>query len=107
MRRPKNRGQGERRPATMNEQEVTGQKTVAVFLVAVVALSPLFLVIFSRPAFILGIPQLYFYLFVVWALVILAIGVTVFRVESDVGEAGRSRRLYPRGEEDLGAGGER
>lgn len=107
MRRPKNRAQGERRPATMNQQELTGQKTVAVFLVAVVALSPLFLAIFSRPAFILGIPQLYLYLFVVWALVILAIGVTVFRVESDVGEAGRSRRLYPRGEEDLGIGGER
>lgn len=107
MRRPKNLGQGERRPATMNEQELTGQKTVAVFLVAVVALSPLFLAIFSRPAFILGIPQLYLYLFAVWALVILAIGVNVFRVESDVGEAGRSRRSHPGGEKGLGPGGER
>jgi hypothetical protein len=86
----------------MNEQELTGQKTIAVFLVAAVALSPLFLAIFSRPAFLLGVPQLYLYLFAVWALVILAIGVNVFRVESDVGETGRPRRGYTGDGKDAG-----
>lgn len=96
----------------MNEQELTGQKTIAIFLVALVAFSPLALAIFSRPDFLLGIPRLYFYLFVVWGLVILAIRVNVFRVESDVGGSRRGgprrpMRGYSGESEGAGPGAER
>ena len=70
----------------MNKQELTGQRAIAIFLVSVVAFSPLFLSIFSRPDFLLGLPQLYVYIFAVWGLVVLAIGVNVFRAKSDTGE---------------------
>jgi TctA family transporter len=70
----------------MNKQELTGQRAIAIFLVAAVAFSPIFLSIFSKPLFLFGLPQLYVYIFVVWWLVVLAIGINVFRAKGDSGE---------------------
>lgn len=70
----------------MNKQELTGQRAIAIFLLATVAFSPIFLLIFSKPVFFLGLPQLYLYIFAVWGLVILAIGINVYRIKSEDGK---------------------
>ncbi|MGB0723493.1 MAG: hypothetical protein ACPGU7_13970 [Gammaproteobacteria bacterium] len=48
----------------------SAQWLAAVFLAGVIALSFPFLAIFDRRDLVLGIPVLYLYLFVLWALII-------------------------------------
>jgi hypothetical protein len=49
---------------------------VALFLLAVLAFSPFVLSIFNVPAFLFGIPLLYVYLFLAWAVVIALLAMT-------------------------------
>lgn len=46
------------------------ERTTALFLFGALALSPPFLAIFGVDVLFLGVPLLYLYLFVVWALLI-------------------------------------
>lgn len=54
----------------MTVPQKTREHSVATFLVAVLALNPPILSIFSAEIFIFGIPLLYLYLFAVWAILI-------------------------------------
>jgi hypothetical protein len=50
--------------------QTRSERTTALFLLGVLALSPPFLAIFGAGVLFLGVPLLYFYLFAVWALLI-------------------------------------
>ncbi|MDX1400401.1 MAG: hypothetical protein R3245_00620 [Kiloniellales bacterium] len=63
----------------MNREDLTGQRAVAIFFIAALAFSPVFLSVFSGEGFVFGVPRLFFYLFLVWGLVVLAIAVNVIR----------------------------
>ena len=63
----------------MKREDLTGQRAIAIFFLAAIAFSPVFISIFSGEGFVLGIPKLFFYLFLAWGLVVLAIAVNVFR----------------------------
>jgi hypothetical protein len=67
--------------------EWRSERTVALFLFGAIAISPPFLAIFARDAFVLGIPLLYAYLFVVWAALIGLLAV-LSGVGKDDGAAG-------------------
>ncbi len=70
--------------ALMNDSDLTGQRAIAIFLLAGVAFSPVFLAIFSEQRGIFGIPALFLYLFLAWGVVVLAIAVNVFRTGNKV-----------------------
>lgn len=72
-------------------QDLTGQRAIAIFLLAGVAFSPVFLAIFSEQWGMFGIPALFLYLFLAWGIVVLAIAVNVFRT----GIKGRDRQERP------------
>jgi hypothetical protein len=59
----------------------TGDRLIALFLLGVLAISPPLLAIFRAQGVILGIPALFFYLFVAWAVLIglLALAIEVGR----------------------------
>lgn len=50
--------------------EWRSERTVALFLLGAIATSPPFLAIFALDASVFGVPLLYVYLFVVWAILI-------------------------------------
>lgn len=54
----------------MLKQKRSGERQVALFLLGVLLLFPPVLQIFNKPSKVFGIPVLYFYIFVVWALLI-------------------------------------
>ena len=67
----------------------TRELLVALFLLGVILLAPPVLLIFNKPARILGIPSLYFYLFAVWTALIALVALTVEKrhAADDVAEA--------------------
>ena len=75
---------------------LASERAVALFLLAVLAFSPLVLSIFNVPAFLFGIPLLYVYLFLAWGVVVALLAMTTVagedrRVEEDAGRSpGRS-----------------
>ena len=54
----------------MNDSEIAGERLVALFLLGILMLTPPLMLIFDRSAAISGIPVLYLYLFVAWAVLI-------------------------------------
>ena len=71
---------------------LASERAVALFLLAVLAFSPLVLSIFNVPAFLFGIPLLYVYLFLAWGVVIALLAMTTVagedrRVEEDAGRS--------------------
>ena len=54
----------------MNGSQVTSERLVALFVLAIVLLNPPFLLIFDRVSITAGIPVLYLYLFAAWAVLI-------------------------------------
>jgi len=54
------------------------ERSLALFFLAVLAFSPALLVVFSRHAFLFGVPVLYVYLFSAWAGVILCTALNAF-----------------------------
>ena len=72
----------------MRREDLTGQRAIAIFILAAVGFSPVFISIFSGPdpSFVLGIPVLVLYLFLAWGLVVLAIAVNVYRSGSGHGQ---------------------
>ncbi len=75
----------------MNGSRIAGERLVALFLLGILVLNPPFLLIFDKSAEISGIPVLYLYLFVAWAVLIallaLAIELAKPQRESDMGAA--------------------
>jgi hypothetical protein len=77
---PRGRVQG--RPGTPRPA-LRGERAVALFVLGLLAFSPPLLAIFSHAGFVLGVPVLYFYLFCVWAGLILLIGLNSYPTGAD------------------------
>jgi hypothetical protein len=65
----------------MSKPGHTGERLVALFMLGACLFSPPFLGIFNRAAQPLGIPLLYLYLFLAWALLIALTALLVERAE--------------------------
>ena len=61
----------------------TRELLIALFLLGAVLFAPPLLIIFNTATRILGIPALYFYLFVVWAALIALVALAVERQHAD------------------------
>jgi uncharacterized membrane protein YvlD (DUF360 family) len=62
----------------MHRSDITGQRLVAIVLLGCVLFNYPVLSLFSKPGTWLGIPLLYLYIFVVWAVLI---GLTAYVIE--------------------------
>ncbi|MDO9197549.1 hypothetical protein [Rhodoferax sp.] len=62
----------------MQRSDITGQRLVAIVLLGCVLFNYPVLSLFSKPGALLGIPHLYLYIFIVWALLI---GLTAYVIE--------------------------
>ncbi len=82
----------------MNNFDLNRERAVALFLFAVLAISPPLLAIFSQEGRLFGIPILYLYLFSVWALVVLMIALNAFSPPAEGKRGGLFSRR--RGAED-------
>ena len=60
----------------MTRPGATGERSIALFLLGVLAFNPPILSIFSGDAMIAGIPVLYLYLFLAWSVIILLAALT-------------------------------
>jgi hypothetical protein len=81
----------------MSRPGPTGERLVALFILGVVLFNPPFLSIFNRSAHLFGVPLLYLYLVLAWALLIALTGLLVERAE----EGGES--VSPRSDDTRGA----
>lgn len=60
----------------MTRSDSTGERSLALFLLGVIAFTPPILTIFSSEGSWLGIPMLYLYIFGAWAALILLMGLS-------------------------------
>ena len=58
----------------MNRSGIVGERAIALFVIAILALCPPLLTIFNRDLFAFGVPLLFIYLFCVWVGLILLVG---------------------------------
>jgi hypothetical protein len=63
----------------MQAQSRTRELLIALFLLGVLLLTPPLLIVFNEATRLLGVPTLYLYLFVVWAVLIALVALTVER----------------------------
>ena len=84
----------------MDSGNRTHERLLALFMLGVLLLLPPLLLIFNRPARILGIPALYLYIFSAWALVIALAAAIARRIPAGQ-EAPADER--PAAEESAGA----
>jgi len=63
----------------MQAQSRGRELLIALFLLAVLLLTPPLLIIFNQPTRLFGVPLLYLYLFVVWAVLIALVALAVER----------------------------
>jgi hypothetical protein len=75
----------------MSRPGLIGERLVALFIFGAVLFNPPFLSIFNRAAQLLGVPLLYLYLFVAWALLIALTALVVEGAEAD-GESGKPQQ---------------
>ncbi len=68
------------------------ERLVALVLVAALVFNAPVLSLFDSPAPVLGIPMLYFYLFVAWGVLIALIGSVMARPRQNERERGTSRQ---------------
>ena len=59
----------------MHRSGLVGERAIALFVIAILALSPPLLTIFNREVFAFGVPFLFVYLLCVWAGLILMIAI--------------------------------
>ena len=64
----------------MNRSRLTGQRLAAVFLLGCALLDYPLLSLFDRPGEVFGVPLLYAYLFVAWAVLIALMAAVIERV---------------------------
>jgi Ca2+/Na+ antiporter len=69
----------------MQAQSRRRELLIALFLLAVLLLTPPLLIVFNQATRLLGVPLLYLYLFVVWAVLIALVALAVER--RDVADA--------------------
>lgn len=67
----------------------TGERLAALFILGTLLFNPPFLSIFNWATQVLGLPLLYFYLFLAWALVIAVTALLIERTEADSERAQR------------------
>jgi hypothetical protein len=67
----------------MSKPELIGERLVALFILAALLFNPPFLSIFNRAEQPLGLPLLYLYLFLAWALLIALTALLVECAEED------------------------
>jgi hypothetical protein len=82
----------------MHRQNRPRDSLIALFLLGAFLFLPPFFLIFDRPVRLLGIPLLYLYLFLAWALLIAlsAMAVRLIRWEGhDIGANGAEHRQTP------------
>lgn len=75
----------------MNTSGSKGERSIALFLLGILLFNPPLLSIFADDVAIAGVPLLYIYLFLAWAIFILLIGI----ISESGQERRRSRRLPP------------
>ena len=63
----------------MRAQSRRRELLTALFLLAVLLLTPPLLIVFNQATRVLGVPTLYLYLFIVWAVLIALVALTVGR----------------------------
>jgi len=66
----------------MKRSGLAGERVVALFILGILLFSPPFLFIFDQAILIAGIPVLFLYLFVAWALLIALMVLVIEQVES-------------------------
>ncbi len=67
-----------------------GDRSVALFLLALLLFSPLFVSIFSSEELFLGLPPLFLYLFAAWGGIIAAVGWSASRDKDEPSALGRN-----------------
>jgi hypothetical protein len=77
---------------TMRRPVGTPDRTIALFLLGLVAFSPALLLIFGRDAQLFGWPSLFVYIFSAWAGLILLIALHVERRSRSSGRSGSDAR---------------
>jgi hypothetical protein len=63
----------------MQAQSRGRELLIALFLLAVLLLTPPLLIVFNQPTRLFGVPLLYLYLFVIWAVLIALVALAVER----------------------------
>ena len=76
----------------MDRFEMTGERAVALFLLAVLLFNPPLLAIFDVPATVLGVPLSYLYLFTAWMVVIVLVALHAESVDLGAGDGDRPTR---------------
>jgi len=67
----------------MSHKELSSEHLIALFILGVLLFMPPFLIIFDHSTLIAGIPALFLYLFVAWAVVITLMMLLVEQVDTD------------------------
>ncbi|RKZ68949.1 MAG: hypothetical protein DRQ44_03640 [Gammaproteobacteria bacterium] len=67
----------------MNHTELSSERLIALFVLGVFLFTPPFLFIFDYSTLIAGIPALFLYLFVAWAVVITLMMLLVEQTDAD------------------------
>ena len=71
----------------MQAQSRGRELLIALFLLAVLLLTPPLLMVFNQPTRLFGVPLLYLYLFVVWAVLIALVALAVERHDDALDDA--------------------
>ena len=66
----------------MQAQSRTRELLIALFLLGALLLTPPLLIVFNQATRVLGVPTLYLYLFVVWAVLIALVALAVERCDA-------------------------
>ncbi|OUS14290.1 hypothetical protein A9Q97_04130 [Rhodospirillales bacterium 47_12_T64] len=79
-----------------------GDRSIALFLLALLLFSPLILSIFSQEEFLFGLPLLYIYLFTAWGAIIAAVAWSAWRERDKSGghEQGKTSEISYGGTHD-------
>ena len=75
----------------MNRPGERGDRSIALFLLALLLFSPLFLSLFSSEKLFLGFPPLFLYLFTAWGGIIAAVGWSAWRDKGEVDPTGPAK----------------
>ncbi len=67
----------------MSHTEISSEHLIALFILGILLFMPPFLIIFDHSTLIAGIPALFLYLFVAWAVVITLMMLLVEQMETD------------------------
>jgi len=67
----------------MSHTEISSEHLIALFILGILLFMPPFLIIFDHSTLVAGIPALFLYLFVAWAVVIILMMLLVEQMETD------------------------